>query len=85
MNRILIFGFYFQLEYERKLDKHNLTLHTDIVVIITDGAGVMKKDGRIINIDHQLCFAHGVQLGVIEVLYKKFVVETAQQYDEEEI
>ena len=60
-------------------------MHTDIVAIITDGASVMIKVGRIINIDQQLCFAHGVQLWVIEVLYKKFVVETAQQYDEEEI
>ena len=60
-------------------------MHTDIVAIITDGARVMKKVGRIINIDQQLWFSHGVQLGVIEVLYKKFLVKTVQQYDEEEI
>ena len=52
-------------------------MHTYIVAIITDGVSVIKKVGRIINIDHQLCFVHDVQLGVIEVLYKKFVVETA--------
>ena len=69
----------------RKLEKYKLNFDTDIVAIITDGASVMKKVGKIINIDQQLCFAHGVQLGVIEVLYKKFMVETAQQYDEEEI
>ena len=60
-------------------------MHTDIVAIIKDGASVMKKVGRIISIDQQLCFAHGLQLGVIEVLYNKFLVETAQQYDKEEI
>ena len=30
--------------------KYKLNLHTDIVAIITDGASVMKKVGRIINI-----------------------------------
>ena len=60
-------------------------MHTDIVAIITDGASVMKEVGRIINIDQQLCFGHGMRLGVIEVLYKKFVVETAHQYDEDKI
>ena len=69
---------------EEKLEKHELNLHTDIVAIITYGASVMKKVGRIINMDQQLCFAHGVQLGAIEVLYKKFVVETAQQYYEKD-
>ena len=61
----------------------NLIFHTDIVVINKDGASVMKKVGRIINIDQQLCLEHCVQVGVIEVLYQK--LETAQQYDEEEI
>ena len=51
-------------------EKHKLNLHTDIVAIITDGASVMKKVGRIINIDQQLGFAHGLQLGVIERLLK---------------
>ena len=46
---------------EEKLEKHKLNLHRDIVAIITDGASIMKKVGRIINIDKRLCFAHGVQ------------------------
>ena len=45
---------------EEKLEKHELNLHTDIVAIITGGATIMKKVGRIINIGQQLCFAHGV-------------------------
>ena len=81
-DKILIFGVYVWLGYDEKLEKHKLNLHTDIVAIITDGASIMKKVGKIINIDQQLCFAHGVQLGVIEVLYKK--LETAQQYDKED-
>ena len=53
---------------EEKLEKHELNLHTDIVAIITDGSSVMTKVDRLINIDQQLCFAHGVQLGSMEVV-----------------
>ena len=31
----------------------------------------MKKVGKILEIDQQLCFAHALQLAVITVLYKK--------------
>ena len=31
----------------------------------------MKKLGKIIEIDQQLCFSHALQLAVISVLYKK--------------
>jgi hypothetical protein len=37
----------------------------------TDGASVMQKVGRLSNCDQQLCFVHGIQLGVQDVLYKK--------------
>jgi hypothetical protein len=39
----------------------------------TDGASVMQKVGRLSNCDQQLCFVHGIQLGVQDVLYKKTV------------
>lgn len=31
----------------------------------------MVKVGRLVNRLHQLCYAHGVQLGIIDVIYKK--------------
>ncbi|CAH0731006.1 unnamed protein product, partial [Brenthis ino] len=37
----------------------------------TDGASVMVKVGKLMNCYQQLCFAHGLQLAVIDVLYKK--------------
>jgi hypothetical protein len=37
----------------------------------TDGATVMEKFGRLAKCHQQLCFAHGIQLDVIDVLYKK--------------
>ncbi|GFX28449.1 hypothetical protein TNCV_1152581 [Trichonephila clavipes] len=53
-----------------KLAKHGLFLK-DIISITTDGATVMKKVGKLIGANQQLCYSHGIQLGVIDVLYKK--------------
>ena len=60
-----------EFTYEQKLEKYKLNLHRDIVAIITDGASGLQKVGRIINIDHLLCFPHDVQLEVIEVWSKQ--------------
>ena len=51
---------------EQSLAQHGLDLRKDIVGIMTDGASVMKKVGRILPVNQQLCFAHRVQLGVVE-------------------
>ena len=71
---------------EQKLAQHGLDLRKDNVGIMTDGASVMKKVGRILPVNQQLCFAHGVQLAVIEVLYQKQDIEREidQQFDEDE-
>ncbi|GIY69853.1 hypothetical protein CDAR_174141 [Caerostris darwini] len=54
-----------------KLAKHGLSLKEDIVSITTDGATVMKKVGKLIAANQQLCYAYGIQLRVIDVLYQK--------------
>lgn len=59
---------------ETKLEEFGLNFN-GIVSITTDGAAVMKKLGLSLNTDHQLCLAHGIQLAVIKVLYKKNIVE----------
>jgi len=56
---------------QAKLAEFGLRLDNDIVCICTDGASVMSKVGRIISAEHQLCYAHGVQLAVVDVLYKR--------------
>lgn len=60
----------------------------DIVSVTTDGAAVMKKlDLNLpLQTHHQLCLAHGIQLAVIKVLYKKNAVEsvTDESSDEED-
>jgi hypothetical protein len=54
----------------KKLDMFDLSLETDIVGIVTDGASVMTKVGKLISSEHQLCYAHGMQLAILDVLYK---------------
>lgn len=72
-----------------KLDEFGVSLDTHIIAIVSDGAAVMKKMGRISGTEHQLCFAHAIHLAVTDVLYEKKTVEdedvlTNQDLDEEE-
>lgn len=54
-----------------KLNEFNLNMNDDIISVTTDGPNVMKKVGRIIPCLQQFCYAHGLQLAVIDVLYKQ--------------
>ena len=56
---------------ETKLADFGLSLEHDVVAICTDGASVMKKVGTLIPAEQQLCYAHGIQLAVLDVLYKR--------------
>jgi len=56
---------------EQKLAQFGLDLTDDIVCICTDGASVMTKVGDSIESEQQLCNTHGIQLAVLDVLYKK--------------
>lgn len=53
---------------ERKLLIFGISLE-DIVAIVTDGAAVMLKFGRITGKKHQLCMAHGIHLAVMKTMY----------------
>ena len=56
---------------EKRLAHFGITnTQTSIVSIVSDGATVMKKLGKISQLDHQLCYAHGMHLVVCDVLYK---------------
>ena len=55
----------------------------NIISIITDGAAVMKKVGRLLDVNHQLCLAHGIQLSVIKVLYKRSVSDNISVENQE--
>jgi hypothetical protein len=56
---------------ETKLGDFGMDKDRDVVSFITDGAAVMKKIGRISGVEHQYCIVHGIQLAVLDVLYKK--------------
>jgi hypothetical protein len=53
-----------------KLSQYSLSLSKDIVSVVTDGPTVMQKFGRLCPSHHQLCLAHGIQFGVVDVLYR---------------
>ena len=42
-----------------------------IVCLVTDGASMMVKFGKLVPTKHQTCFTHGMHLTVQEVLYEK--------------
>lgn len=54
---------------QQHLNNFGLSLE-DIIAFTTDGASVMVKMGKNFDGHHQLCFAHGIQLAVLDVLYK---------------
>ena len=49
----------------------NIDLQKDIIAMTTDGASVMVKVGRMRPCYQRLCYANGIQLSVIDTLYKK--------------
>lgn len=52
-----------------RLSEYGIDLETTVVGITTDGASVMQKFGKLLPVESQLCFAHGVHLAVCDVLY----------------
>lgn len=56
---------------KERLKSFNLNIKDDIIGITTDGASMMVKVGKLMPCYQQLCYAHGIQFAVINVLYKK--------------
>lgn len=54
-----------------RLTSFGIDFDTDVIGITTDGASVMVKIGKLVSCYQQLCFAHGIQLAVVDILYKK--------------
>ncbi|UYV63827.1 hypothetical protein LAZ67_2005760 [Cordylochernes scorpioides] len=54
-----------------KLLEFGIDFETDIVCVTTDGCAMMVKLGHIIGPLQQLCYAHGLHLAVMDVLYAK--------------
>ena len=56
---------------KKRLESFGLTMKDRIVGMVTDGASVMIKTGKLSGIIHQICHSHGLHLAVCDVLYKK--------------
>lgn len=68
---------------DTRLEDFHLKAEQDIVNLTTDGAKVMVKVGRMFVAEHQLCIVHGLQLAVVEVLYKNQPKQASEEnFDE---
>lgn len=70
---------------DERLHRFHLETKAHIVNLTTDGPKVMKKVGRLFDAEHQLCIVHGLQLAVVEVLYKKQPEEDSEADCEEAV
>lgn len=64
---------------EEKLMEFDVSLNQHIVAICTDGASVMTKVGKLLSVDHQLCYAHAIHLAITDVLYKPVCSQSCLQ------
>ena len=60
-------------------------IQASIVSIVSDGASVMKKLGKLSQVYDQLCYAHGIHLAVCVVLYKFGNVDNDEGEQENEV
>ncbi|XP_023218024.1 uncharacterized protein LOC111620341 [Centruroides sculpturatus] len=75
-----------------RLKTFGLNFETDTIGITTDGTSFMVKVGRLLPCYQQLCFAHGIQLAVVDDLYKKkdkkevehTEIDESDEYDDED-
>ena len=56
-------------------------MQTSVVSTVSDGVSVMQKLGKISQLNHQLCYAHGVHLAGGDVLHKNRSVTHIEDED----
>ena len=74
---------------EKQLADFGITnVQTFLVSIVSDGASVIKKLGKISQLNHQLCYGHGVHLAVFDILYKSrsvtHIADEDYDYDDDQ-
>ena len=74
---------------EKQLADFEITnMQISVVSIVFDGASVIKKLGKISQLNHQLCYAHGVHLAVCDVLTKNrsvnHIADEDYNYDDQD-
>ena len=68
---------------QNKLTSFDIVMSRDVFAVVTDGATVMKKLGRIMEVTHQLCHSHGIHLAIGDVLYKKPLTQEVSEEEED--
>lgn len=68
-----------------KLAEFEVSLGNHVVGIVSDGATVMKKMGRLSGNVHQLCYTHAIHLAVCDIIYKKAAAMPDTELDDEEL
>jgi hypothetical protein len=69
---------------ENHLSLFNLSTTSDIVSSVNDGASVMVCFGNLAPFDQQLCFAHGIHLAVLDVIYQKTTIQVKREDEDDE-
>ena len=64
---------------EEKLKEYGLNIQTDVICNTTDAASLMTAMGDLLPTIQQLCYAHGLHLAVVDVLYKVRLIEQRQR------
>ena len=65
-----------------KLNSFSLSLKQDVLAVMSDGASVMQKFGRLSPAYQQFCYNHGIHLAVLKILYvKKNTADTPHSDD----
>ena len=55
---------------KKKISFFGLTVENPTLVVVSDGASVMKKFVCLLEVEQQICLAHGLHVGVCDALYK---------------
>ena len=64
---------------DHHLHSFGLSLERSVVCVVTDGAAVMMKMGKLSNTEHQLCYAHAFHLAVCDLIYKREDVDISDE------
>ena len=76
-------GLYPAKRLPETLDHHlysfGLSLEGSVICVVTDGAAVIKKMGKLLNTEHQLCYAHALHLAVCDLIYKHEDVDISDE------
>lgn len=61
---------YYMELVKNRLPSFNVKFETDIIGITTDGLSVTVKVGKLLPCIQQLCLSHGINLSVVNIIYK---------------